>query len=296
VGLLVAVALAGVALFAAVDSMGGSAASFTATDFPDPVTAGLAVSQTFNATNTGLDTMVTAGVVDRLPAGAVFVSASTTRGKCAQSAGKVTCDFGKMTRGDSASVTILFKAPPASFQNCAVFSFTTRVGDLPTSRPQSLNACTSTSVRPANDPNFRSGCIGATQSIATGTNATATDRQNTALQTPTAACVTVQEVPAKSATDACGAGFTCKTEVSEIEHPPCRGATPCQITITFDKSFGTITKLFYNGVLVKPCTKPGVASPDPCLVSRTLIPSRGLLTFDTKFTILSAIDARLRGG
>ena len=73
-------------------------------------------------------------------------------------------------------------------------------------------------------------------------------------------------------------------------------AAPCQITVTFDKTFGTVSRLFYNGVLVKPCTKPGVASPDPCLVSRTLIPSRGLLTFDTKFTILSAIDARLRGG
>jgi uncharacterized repeat protein (TIGR01451 family) len=277
-----------------VDSVGGPA-SFTATDTPDPVTAGMAVSYSFRATNTGTATLVTAVVSDRLPTGSSFVSASTTRGLCRHSFGTVTCDLGQLVRGASATITILFRAPAATFQNCARFTFATHISDDPEG-PQALNACQTTQVRAANDPNFRSGCIGATQSIATGTNATATDRQNTALMTPTAACITVQEVPAKSSTDACGAGFTCKTDVSEIEHPPCRATAPCQITVTFDKSFGTITRLFYNGVLVQPCTTPGVASPDPCLVSRTLIPSRGLLTFDTKFTILSAIDARLRGG
>jgi hypothetical protein len=125
--------------------------------------------------------------------------------------------------------------------------------------------------------------------------------QNTSLTTPNAACLKVEEVAATSPTDACGAGFTCKTDVSEIEHPPCPVNNPCLVVITFDKSFGTVYKLFYNGVRVLSCTTPGVASPDPCLVSRTLIPStgRGLLTgsgYDTRFTILSAVDARLRGG
>ena len=295
-GLLVAVALAGIALLAAVDSVGGSGVSFTATDLPDPVTAGLGVSQTFEARNDGLETLYTGVVTDRLPSGSSFISASSTRGTCAHASGTVTCNLGTLLRGASAKVTILFRAPPATFQNCALFSFRTSVDHQFRTEGHSLTTCQTTTVRAANDPNFRSGCIGATSTIATGTNATSTDRQNTALQTPTAACVTVKEVAATSATDACGAGFTCKTEVSEIDHPPCSTTAPCQITVTFDKTFGTISKLFYNGVLVKPCTNAGVASPDPCLVSRTLIPSRGLLTFDTKFTILSAIDARLRGG
>jgi hypothetical protein len=70
--------------------------------------------------------------------------------------------------------------------------------------------------------------------------------------------------------------------------------------VTFDSSFGTVTKLYYNGVLVLPCTTPGVASPDPCLVSRTLLqPAVGRLMHgprDTQFVVLSAIDARMRGG
>jgi hypothetical protein len=70
--------------------------------------------------------------------------------------------------------------------------------------------------------------------------------------------------------------------------------------VTFDSSFGEIRKLFYNGVKVEPCTTPGVASPDPCIPSKTLVSSsaRSVQTGakDTTFVVLSAIDARLRGG
>jgi hypothetical protein len=99
--------------------------------------------------------------------------------------------------------------------------------------------------------------------------------------------------------DGCGTGFTCKTDISEIQHPPCPANNPCVITVTFDSSFGTITRLFYNGVLVQPCANPAVASPDPCLLSRKLVAraARGPLWFnDTQFVVLSAIDARMRGG
>ena len=81
------------------------------------------------------------------------------------------------------------------------------------------------------------------------------------MKTKNAACIKVEEVAATGPSDACGTGFTCKTEVSEIEHPPCAVSNPCIVTITFDSSFGVITNLFYNGVLVQNCTTPGVASP-----------------------------------
>jgi uncharacterized repeat protein (TIGR01451 family) len=298
VALLVA---AGVAVLATAGSAKDPNATFTATDSPDPVTAGLTVSHTFVARNNGPSTLTHGTFIDQLPFGSTFVSAVTTLGSCSQAAGKVTCALGQMKKGAVATITVFFNAPSTAFQNCAIFTFKERGNDQNKAHTDTLTACQGTAVRSATDPNFKGGCINAAQTISTGNNATATDQQNTSLTTPNAACLKVEEVAATSPTDACGAGFTCKTDVSEIEHPPCPVNNPCLVVITFDKSFGTVYKLFYNGVRVLSCTTPGVASPDPCLVSRTLIPStgRGLLTgsgYDTRFTILSAVDARLRGG
>jgi len=212
----------------------------------------------------------------------------------------------------SAKVVIFYTAPTAAFQSCGTLTFKEGGSDSNKSHTDTLATCQGTAVRAANDPNFRGGCIGATQEISTGSTATATDPQNTKVKTKNAACIKVEEVAATGPNDACGTGFTCKTQVSEIEHPPCAVSDPCIVTITFDSSFGVITNLFYNGVLVGNCTTPGVASPDPCILSRTPpLVTRGLLTCrsplsrvpltcppaqDTTFTLLSAIDARLRGG
>jgi uncharacterized repeat protein (TIGR01451 family) len=308
-------AAAAVAVTVATGSATGVKATFTATDSPDPVTAGFAQSVTYQAKNTGKATLTHATIIDQLPLGATFVSATATvqggsssRGlaavsgpTCSHAGGTVTCSLGNLKKGQTATVVMFFNAPAASFENCAIFTFKERDNDRNRGRVDTLTTCQTAIVRSATDPNFKGGCIGGTQTISTGSNATATDKQNTSLTTPNAACLKVEEVAATGPNDACGTGFTCKTEVSEIEHPPCPVNNPCLVKITFDKSFGTVTKLFYNGVLVQPCTTPGVASPDPCLVSIVLIPSTGRVPLtgngkDTQFTILSAVDARLRGG
>lgn len=270
---------------------------FTADGALATVTAGRTTEVTFDVSNQKPQSLNYVTFRHVLPAGASLVSVTPSQGSCSQAGATISCLLGKIQAGAGARVTLSLLAPPADFQSCGTITWkqtgtTTQFTDT---------VCAQTAVRAANDPNFQGGCIGAAAMIATGSTATGADRQTTALQTPAGACVTVAEVPAASPTDACGAGQTCKTDVSEIEHPPCSVSNPCTITVTFDSSFGKVTKLYYNGLLVQPCTTPGAASPDPCLVSRTLLrPAVATRMLpgqrDTQFVILSAIDARLRGG
>lgn len=269
---------------------------FAVADAPDPVTAGLTARLTFDVPNQKTRSLNFVIFRHTLPTGASLVSVTPSQGSCSESGAKISCLLGKIQAGASATVTIFLSAPSADFQSCG--SITWKQTGTTTTFTDTV--CTLTAVRPADDPNFQGGCIDAAAVISTGSVANATDPQNTSLRTPSGACATVAEVPATGPTDACGAGQTCKTDVSEIEHPPCAVSNPCTITVTFDSSFGTVTKLYYNGVLVQPCITPGVASPDPCLVSRTLLrPVVGRLMpgpRDTQFVVLSAIDARMRGG
>lgn len=269
---------------------------FGAQGAPASVTAGRTAHLTFDVANQTPDSLHWVTFRHTLPAGASLVSVTPSQGSCSQEGGELSCLLGKLPRGASATVSVLLTAPPAGFEGCGAISWkqtgtTTRLTDT---------ACVPMPVRAVDDPDFQGGCISAETVISTGSTATASDRQTTALRTPDGACVTVGEVPATSPTDACGAGETCKTDVSEVEHPPCAPANPCTITVTFDSSFGKIRNLYYNGFLVEPCTTPGVASPDPCLVSRTYLRPAGRVLArggrDTQFVILSAIDARLRGG
>ncbi len=268
---------------------------FAVADSPDPVTAGLTARLVFDIPNQKTKPLNYVTFRHTLPSGASLVSVAPSQGACSQSGATTSCLLGKIQAGASATVTVFLSAPSSDFQSCGTITWkqtgaTTTFTDT---------VCTLTAVRPAADPNFQAGCIGAQAVISTGSVATATDPQTTSLQTPAGACATVAEVPAAGPADACGVGQACKTDISEIEHPPCAVASPCTITVTFDSSFGTVTKLYYNGILVQPCTTPGVASPDPCIVSRTLQrPAAGRLmpARDTRFVVLSAIDARMRGG
>jgi uncharacterized repeat protein (TIGR01451 family) len=295
----VALALA-LVVAAAVAAASGFAAdpdvSAVASDAPDPVTAGLTVVYTFALVNDDQPTLTNTAFASVLPAGAVFVSASfaTTEpssGACAASAGTVTCGLGHLRGGADASVEVRFLAPPSDFQSCGSFSFKEGTSEGDASHLDTVSACDSTQVRSATDPNFRGGCIDAGQSLSTGSTATATDRQNTTVTVADGACVIVSEVSATSATEACGAGFTCTTEISDVLLPSCSVTAPCRVTLTFDKLFGKVRRVFKDDVLVAPCTNPTVAAPDPCVVSMKRLGNR-----DTRFELNFGVDARLRGG
>ena len=263
--------------------------SFGVTQAPEPVTAGLQTRYDFAIANGTAGSTFSNQLVDTIPAGATLVSATASQGSCSYAGGKVTCSLGRIFPGASASVTMFLTAPTASFENCGTLTYHVIVGE--TTQKRTRTVCDATEVRPANDPNFRGGCIAGGTTLSTGTTPTIADPQSTALTTPGGDCATVGETEATSPSEACGAGATCKTQISEIIHAPCAVESPCTVTLSFDGSYGKISVIYYNGVNVKWCTTPGVASPDPCILKKKLLAGG-----DSQYTLLSAIDAKMRGG
>ncbi|MFM1770176.1 MAG: hypothetical protein RJA22_2705 [Verrucomicrobiota bacterium] len=84
---------------------------------PSPVPAGSNLTVTVSVTNHGPAT-TSATLVDTLPAGVTFLSASATQGSCAQAAGVVTCPLGTLAPGGVARVTLLLRpGQPGTFFN-----------------------------------------------------------------------------------------------------------------------------------------------------------------------------------
>lgn len=98
------------------------------TDTPDPVVKRTALTYTVTVTNGGPGAASEVVLTDALPAGAVFVSASTTQGSCARggkgkAGGALTCDLGSLAAGAAASVTIMVEPPKAgTLSNTAAVS------------------------------------------------------------------------------------------------------------------------------------------------------------------------------
>lgn len=85
--------------------------SITKTDNPDPVQRGKELTYTITVTNAGPDTAEGVTVVDQLPKGAGFGSATSTQGSCGRPRkGAITCEVGDM--GSGATVTITIKIKP----------------------------------------------------------------------------------------------------------------------------------------------------------------------------------------
>jgi uncharacterized repeat protein (TIGR01451 family) len=89
----------------------GTNLSITQTDTPDPVNVASNMSYTLNVASAGPDDATGVTVVDTLPAGVTFQSASATQGSCSESAGIVTCLLGDLASGVNATVNIVVTAP-----------------------------------------------------------------------------------------------------------------------------------------------------------------------------------------
>ena len=101
--------------------------SMTMTDNPDPVTVGQNITYTITVTNNGPGIESGVQVVDALPAGLSFVSASGTGWSCANAGGTVTCTAtGTLASGATAApITIVATVnTTASIVNTAVVSGT----------------------------------------------------------------------------------------------------------------------------------------------------------------------------
>src|SRR5262249_23490423 len=78
---------------------------------PDPVIAGSNVTYSITFTNVnlndGIQDVPAVRVMDTLPAGSVFVSATPSQGSCGVTNGVVTCDFGTLAEGSTGRVSIV---------------------------------------------------------------------------------------------------------------------------------------------------------------------------------------------
>ncbi|WP_255890092.1 tandem-95 repeat protein, partial [Nocardioides astragali] len=100
--------------------------SITKTDTPDPVNTNGTLTYTLGVSNAGPNDASAVKVVDTLPAGTSFVSATGTNWNCANASGTVTCNRtgGNLAPGAAPAITITVTAPIAggSITNSATVS------------------------------------------------------------------------------------------------------------------------------------------------------------------------------
>jgi uncharacterized repeat protein (TIGR01451 family) len=84
--------------------------SLTMTDSPDPIALGSNLTYTISVKNVGDLSATGVSLNDALPAGATFVSATSSQGTCSGT-GPVTCSVGNLSSGASATITIVIKPP-----------------------------------------------------------------------------------------------------------------------------------------------------------------------------------------
>ncbi|NNL47472.1 MAG: DUF11 domain-containing protein [Acidimicrobiia bacterium] len=77
-------------------------------------TPGEQLTYTLAVSNAGPDAATDVVVVDTVPAGTVFASATATVGSCSEAAGTVTCDLGDVAIGETPTVTLTVTLGPAT--------------------------------------------------------------------------------------------------------------------------------------------------------------------------------------
>ncbi len=95
--------------------------SVSKTDSPDPVQIGQPLTYTVRVTNNGPDAAAGVVLVDHLPNGTAYVSASSSQGTCSHASGNVSCSIGSMANAAVVTVVIIVNAPstPGTVVNSA---------------------------------------------------------------------------------------------------------------------------------------------------------------------------------
>ncbi|MCC7041152.1 MAG: DUF11 domain-containing protein [Burkholderiales bacterium] len=214
------------------------------TDSPDPGPAGGVFTYTVRIDNNGPDTAVAASVVNTLPPGSTFVSASTTHGSCgAPLGGVLTCPLGDLPFLDQATVTITVILPtPGVYVNTVSASATT-----PDPNPAN-NTDRTEDTTAINASNMTLAVVDTPDPVAAGANysyavtainngpAPATS-QTISFPVPTGACV--RSVPT-------GSGWSCTPSGG---YPRCSGTISCVRNTTLA-----------NGASAPQLTVPAVAN------------------------------------
>ncbi|MBS1252927.1 MAG: hypothetical protein MAG451_01970 [Anaerolineales bacterium] len=120
--------------------------SVTKTDSPDPVNAGDDLTYIVTVANSGPED-ATATLVDTLPAGVSFVSATPGAPTCTHTAGAVTCNLGTIVKnGGSTIVTIVVNVPLATPAGAVLVNTATVTGSRPDSDLSNNTATQETTV------------------------------------------------------------------------------------------------------------------------------------------------------
>ncbi len=90
-------------------------------DLPDPVIVDQQLTWTIVVRNNGVNRATAVTLIDDLPSGISFLSATASKGSCDFSSGTVFCTIGNLAVGNTATVTINVKAPssPGTIKNTA---------------------------------------------------------------------------------------------------------------------------------------------------------------------------------
>lgn len=88
--------------------------SLAKADTPDPVVAGEQLTYALTYANAGPSDAQTVSVVDGLPAGVTFVSATPDQGSCSEAGGTVTCDLGTLRVGTAGQIEVVVDVDPST--------------------------------------------------------------------------------------------------------------------------------------------------------------------------------------
>ncbi|HKO26961.1 MAG TPA: hypothetical protein VJU80_05850 [Solirubrobacteraceae bacterium] len=265
---------------------------------PEPVTAGEPVRYLTTLADNGPATITHVELTLPMPSGVTVESAEASSGSCTTALDQAHCTIGTLVPGGAAQVTVIARtSTPGVVSVTAMWTAVSGLGDT-----HDYPATVSTTIA-APSADLVAGFVppsGDTLSTDPGTGATASNPQVTTATIPATADGTPAALSEKNASgpgDACAPSATCFGQVSTITI----GQTfspghPLRFAFVLDKSeIPKHTKLntipmYHDGVPVANCAgSPGVASPDPCVVSRTK-----LATQDVQIVVLSSTNGRWR--
>ncbi|HEX7150781.1 MAG TPA: hypothetical protein VF618_04775, partial [Thermoanaerobaculia bacterium] len=198
-------------------------------DAADPVAPNSSVVYTLTVTNNGPSTATSVSVVDTLPAGVTFVSATGTGWTCNEAAGVVTCTMPSLAIGTAPDITVTVTAPATAglLTNNATVSSATNdsnsANDSDSETTEVVSADVSIVKTDAVDPVAPSGTILYTLTVT-----------NAGPSTATAVTVTDTLPPSVTFVSATGTGWTCAEAAAVVTCTmPTLGVTTAPaITIT----------------------------------------------------------------
>jgi uncharacterized repeat protein (TIGR01451 family) len=277
---------------------GPAEATSSVSSAPQPVTAGEPVRFVTAVSNTSPATITHVELTLPMPAGLTVESAETSAGSCTTAANQAHCVVGTLTSGSAAQVTVIARtSSPSVVPVTAMWSAVNTRGDT-----HDFPTTVSTTIAPPS-PDHVAGYVepsGDTLTTDPGTGATTSNPQVTTAAIPGSAhgtTATLSESNASDPNDGCAPSRTCFGQISTIAiEQTFTPGNPLRFAFLLDKTeIPKRTKpstipMYHDGVSVPNCTgSPGVASPDPCVVSRTK-----LSTQDVQIIVLSSTNGRWR--